>query len=97
MEDDAFRSEFAKILDPTQGEKLDASLAEQDAKKAEQSDTRIISNLPAIELSIVDETATSAKKLTTGLKNMMKGVDGLLDIGPMTDQQEQRRNGRSGE
>lgn len=96
LKDDAFRSSFQALLDPAQSEKLQASLDEQAAKAAEPgapADPGNITNLPAMELEKLDETVVSAKKLTGGLKQMMEGMGGLQDLGPLMEQQRQRRNG----
>ncbi len=98
LKDDAFRSGFQSLLDPAQGEKLQASLDEQAAKAAEPgvpADPGNITNLPAMELEKLDETVVSAKKLTGGLKQMMEGMGGLQDLGPLMEQQRQRRNGNA--
>lgn len=98
LKDEAFRSSFQALLDPTQGEKLQASLDEQAAKAAEPGapvDPGNITNLPAMELEKLDETVVSAKKLTGGLKQMMEGMGGLQDLGPLMEQQRQRRNGET--
>lgn len=96
LKDEAFRSSFQALLDPTQSEKLQTSLDEQAAKAAEPgavADPGNISNLPAMELEKLDETVVSAKKLTGGLKQMMEGMGGLQDLGPLMEQQRQRRSG----
>ena len=96
LQDEAFRSGFQALLEPAQGEKLQASLDEQAAKAAEPgtpADPGNITNLPAMELEKLDETVVSAKKLTGGLKQMMEGMGGLQDLGPLMEQQRQRRSG----
>jgi hypothetical protein len=96
LKDEAFRSSFQALLEPGQSEKLQASLDEQAAKASEpgaQADPGNITNLPAMELEKLDETVVSAKKLTGGLKQMMEGMGGLQDLGPLMEQQRQRRNG----
>ena len=96
LKDEAFRSSFQSMLDPGQSEKLQASLDEQAAKAAEPgavADPGNITNLPAMELEKLDETVVSAKKLTGGLKQMMEGMGGLQDLGPLMEQQRQRRSG----
>lgn len=95
LEDDEFRNEFAELLDENQSETLDTTLAEEAEKKASEGDTRGITNIPAMELEKLDETIASAKKMTTGLKSMMEGMGGLQDLGPMIEQQRQRRNQQS--
>jgi RNA polymerase sigma factor (sigma-70 family) len=94
LEDETFRSGFQALLEPPQSEKLQASLDEQAAKANEpgaDSDPGSISNLPTMELEKLDETVTSAKKLTGGLKQMMEGMGGLQDLEPLMQQQRQRR------
>lgn len=96
LKDEAFRSSFQALLDPTQSEKLQTSLDDQAAQAAEPgavADPGNISNLPAMELEKLDETVVSAKKLTGGLKQMMEGMGGLQDLGPLMEQQRQRRSG----
>jgi hypothetical protein len=96
LKDEAFRSGFQALLEPTQSEKLQASLDADAAKAAEPGadpDPGNITNLPAMELEKLDETVVSAKKLTGGLKQMMEGMGGLQDLGPLMEQQRQRRNG----
>lgn len=39
-------------------------------------------NLPAMELDKLEQATTSAKKLTTGLKAMMEGLQGMRDLTP---------------
>jgi hypothetical protein len=39
-------------------------------------------NLPAMELEKLDQTMASAQKLTTGLKAMMEGLQGMKDLAP---------------
>ena len=46
-----------------------------------------------MDLEKLDETVVSAKKLTGGLKQMMEGMGGLQNLGPLMEQQRQRRNG----
>jgi RNA polymerase sigma factor (sigma-70 family) len=96
LQDDTFRNGFQALLEPAQSDKLQASLDEEAAKAGEPGadpDPGNISNLPAMELEKLDETVTSAKKLTGGLMQMMEGMGGLQDLGPLMEQQRQRRNG----
>jgi hypothetical protein len=95
LRDEAFRSEFQALLDPTQSEKLQASLDEQAARTGPAADEGNITNLPAMELEKLDETVVSAKKLTGGLKQMMEGMGGLQDLGPLMERQRQQRNGEA--
>lgn len=93
LKDEAFRSEFEAILDPAQAETFQRSMTEQESREATQGDQSGIANMPSMELEKLDQTVTSAKKLTTGLKSMMEGMGGLQDLGPLMEQQRQRRNG----
>jgi RNA polymerase sigma factor (sigma-70 family) len=93
LKDEAFRSEFEALLDPTQKEAYDQQMAEREARESEQPDLSGIANMPSMELEQLDKTVASAKKLTTGLKSMMEGMGGLQDLGPLMEQQRQRRQG----
>ncbi len=88
LKDEAFRSELQAVLDPTQTETFQAAVTEQSAEEAED---RSLSAMPSMELEKLDQTVTSAKKLTTGLKSMMEGMGGLQDLGPMMEQQRKAR------
>ena len=88
MNDAAFRSEFQAILDPDQAETFNAAATEQQAKAAED---RSLNTLPSMDLEKMDQTVTSAKKMTTGLKSMMEGMGGLQDLGPIMEQQRKAR------
>jgi RNA polymerase sigma factor (sigma-70 family) len=95
MKDTAFTSEFQAILDPDQSATFAAAATEQQSKAAED---RSINNLPSMELEKMDQTVTSAKKLTTGLKSMMEGMGGLQDLGPMMEERRRSREAqRAGE
>jgi hypothetical protein len=95
LREEAFRSEFQALLDPSQNEKLQASLDEQAARTGPAADEGNITNLPAMELEKLDETVVSAKKLTGGLKQMMEGMGGLQDLGPLMERQRRQRNGEA--
>lgn len=86
--DPTFSSGFQALLDPTQAETYQASLATQENEPADTSD---ISNIPAMELEKLDGTVMSAKKMTSGLKQMMEGMGGLQDLGPMLEQQQKQK------
>jgi len=88
MNDAAFRSEFQAILDPAQAETFNAAATEQQAKADED---RSLNTLPSMDLEKMDQTVTSAKKMTTGLKSMMEGMGGLQDLGPIMEQQRKAR------
>ena len=92
LQDETFLKDFKGILDPAQIETLQASTAGQaadsDKPRAAEGD---ITNLPSMELEKLDTTIESVKKLTTGIKSMMEGFGGLQDLGPLMEQQRQRR------
>jgi RNA polymerase sigma factor (sigma-70 family) len=96
LRDEAFLTEFKGILDPTQTETLQASLAEQAPKGETAANEGSITNLPTMELEKLDTTIESVKKLTTGVKTMMEGMGGLQDLGPLMEQQRQRREAEAG-
>lgn len=74
MKDPVFRSEMEAILEPEQAEAFKAAGAEQDAQKAED---RSINSLPSMKLEEMDTTVASAKKMTSGFKNVMEGMGGM--------------------
>lgn len=94
MKDEKFRSEFQAILDPEQAETFTTASTEQAAKEQED---RSLNTLPAMDLEKMDQTVTSAKKMTTGLKSMMEGMGGLQDLGPLMEQQRKAREQRAAE
>ena len=88
LRDPAFVSEFRGILDPSQAEKLDASIVQRQAD-AEADPTRVpgveegnIASLPKKDLEKLDQSIESARKVTTGIKSMMDGMSGLKDVVP---------------
>jgi hypothetical protein len=86
--DPTFSSGFQALLDPTQAETYQASIAQQEAEPANTGD---ISNIPAMELEKLDGTVMNAKKMTSGLKQMMEGMGGLQELGPMLEQQQKQK------
>lgn len=91
LKDETFQNDLKAVLDPTQTETFEAAVTEQSAEPAED---RSLSAMPSMELEKLDQTITSAKKLTTGLKSMMEGMGGLQDLGPLMEQQRKAREGQ---
>jgi len=89
MKDEAFRKDLQTLLDPTQTETFQAAAAKQETESAE--DDRSLAAFPSMELEKLDQTVTSAKKMTTGIKSMMEGMGGLQDLGPIMEQQRKAR------
>lgn len=89
--DETFNREFQTLLDPTQAETYQAAIAADQANPEEKSNAGDISNLPAMELEKLDGTVIAAKKMTSGLKQMMEGMGGLQDLGPLIDQQRKQQ------
>lgn len=87
--DPAFSQEFQALLDPEQAETYRASLA---AEEQQPQDKGGITELPPMELEKLDGTLNSAKKMTSGLKQMMEGMGGLQgqlqDLGTHSEQQQ---------
>jgi Spy/CpxP family protein refolding chaperone len=88
LRDPEFVSSFRGILDPTQSEKLNATI-EQRKTEAESDPSAIpgveegnIAGLPTMELEKIDQSVESARKITTGIKSMMDGFSGLKDVIP---------------
>lgn len=80
--DAGFRDSFKAILDPAQTESFEKAVAEQDAADEEGQDTANITNLPSMEIEKLDETVNSVKQLTSGLKSVMQGMNGLQELTP---------------
>ncbi len=88
LRDPEFVSSMRGILDPTQTEKLDATIAQRQTEA--QSDPSVIpgveegniASLPKMELEKIDQSVESARKITTGIKSMMDGFGGLKDVIP---------------
>lgn len=96
LTDEAFLTEFKTLLDPSQIETLQGSLDEQASNEdSTATEEGSITNLPSMELEKLDTTIESVKKLTTGVKSMMEGMGGLQDLGPLMEQQRQRRSGEA--
>lgn len=94
LRDDTFRAELEAILDPAQAEILRKSIEEQGpAAPNPAADEASIASMPSMELEKLDTTIESVKKLTTGFKTVMEGFGGLQELGPMLEQQRQRREG----
>lgn len=88
LRDESFVSDFRGILDPSQSEKLDASIAQRQTE-AQTDPTTVpgvaegnIAGLPKMELEKLDQSIESARKVTTGIKSMMDGMSGLKDVIP---------------
>ncbi|OYV05985.1 MAG: hypothetical protein CFE26_08720, partial [Verrucomicrobiales bacterium VVV1] len=90
-EDETFNREFQTLLDPTQAETYQAAIAAEQANPDEKKNAGDISNLPAMELEKLDGTVVAAKKMTSGLKQMMEGMGGLQDLGPLIEQQRKQQ------
>lgn len=102
LHDQQFRRDFEALLDPAQAETYQRETAEHAAENesrgtAEGADRSAIANMPSMELEKLDETVTSAKKFTTGMKSMMEGMGGLQDLGPMMQQQRKAREAQAQE
>ena len=89
--DETFNREFQTLLDPAQAEAYQTALAAEQADSGEKDNAGDISNLPAMELEKLDDTVVAAKKMTSGLKQMMEGMGGLQDLGPLIEQQRKQQ------
>ena len=91
MTDEAFVSGFQAILSPEQAGTFQTSLEERATAATEpvETDPKNISNIPAMELEQLDRAVTSGKRMTGGLKEMMAGLGGLQELGPLLEQQPQ--------
>lgn len=87
--DESFRQGMLAILDAEQAATFESSVQERSARNA--GNTGSIADLPAMDLEQLDKTVTSAKAVTGGVRQMMEGLGGLQDLGPLLEQQQQRR------
>ena len=88
--DPTFSRDFQALLDPTQIEIYEAATASEETDSDGQTAKGDISNLPAMELEKLDDTIIAAQKMTGGIKQMMEGMGGLKDLGPLLQQQQQQ-------
>ena len=86
--DETFSREFQALLDPAQRETYQTSITSEEAEPENAGD---ISNIPAMELEKLDDTVVAAKKMTSGLKQMMEGMGGLQELGPLMEQQRKQK------
>jgi hypothetical protein len=86
LRDSEFATSFKAILDPTQSEKLDATMTQRQTEATTDPTTvpgveeGNIAGLPKMELEKLDSSIESARKITTGIKSMMDGMGGLRDV-----------------
>jgi hypothetical protein len=86
LRDPDFVAGFKSILDPSQSEKLDATMTQRQTEATTDPTTvpgveeGNIAGLPKMELEKLDSSIESARKITTGIKSMMDGMGGLRDV-----------------
>ena len=92
MEDETFRNGFSELLEDGQKETFDNSIAEREAAAEENAGERKtdISHIPVMDLESLETAVGSARKMTSGFKQVMEGMSNL---GPILEQQGQRREG----
>jgi len=86
LADESFRSGMLEMLEPDQAQTFQSSIASNT-----QANEGSISDLPAMELEKLDQTITSVKTVTSGVRQMMEGMGGLRDLGPLLEQQQRRQ------
>lgn len=83
LSDSVLAEQLGPILEPSQQEQLDGIVQKAaDAPPSPQQLPLQNGNLPAMEIEKLDQTMVSAKKLTTGLKAMMEGFQGMKELTP---------------
>jgi hypothetical protein len=84
LTDPLLAQQLQGILTPEQQQQLAGIV--QKATDAQASNPQQMpfqnGNLPVMELEKLDQTMASAQKLTTGLKAMMEGLQGMKDLAP---------------
>lgn len=83
--DSTFSRDFLALLDPTQAAIYQKETSTDEETSAEQANG--ISDLPPMELEKLDDTIIAAQKMTGGIKQLLEGMGGLKDVGPMLQQQ----------
>ncbi len=81
LNEPTFSRDFQALLEPSQIEIYQAARAVDPSAPVELANAGDLSNLPAMELEKLDDTIVAAKKMTSGLKQMMEGMGGLKDLG----------------
>lgn len=93
LQEATFLAEYQSILDPSQIEKLQISMEQQNTANPRAEVPEVtpgnIANLPKMELEKLDTSIEAAKKITTGLKSMMDGFGGLKDLAPQLQPNDQ--------
>lgn len=85
LKDPTFNEAFKALLNPDQVEIYESATASAPSATEDPANDGSLSNIPVMELEKLDDTVIAAKKLTGGLKQMMEGMGGLKDLGPMLD------------
>lgn len=86
--DESFRQGMMAILDPDQASTFESAVQN---RTADPGNNGSIADIPAMDLEQLDKTVTSAKSLTSGARQIMEGLGGLQDLGPLLEQQQRRR------
>lgn len=84
LQDEQFRSQFEAILEPSQIETFQGATAAGAAPSG-------IVGMGAMDLEQLDQTVSSVKQITGGMKQMLQGMGNLQDFGPMFNQQRGNR------
>lgn len=88
LADPLLAEQLQSVLTPEQQQRL-AAIAEKASQAQARNPQQLPfqnGNLPAMELEKLDQTMASAQKLTTGLKAMMEGLQGMKDLAPPAGQ-----------
>jgi RNA polymerase sigma factor (sigma-70 family) len=90
--DPDFNAAMTAILDENQAATYQAALEEYNQRQTENPDSSGIDAIPAMELEKLDEAVGSARKMTSGFRQMMEGMGGLRELQPMIDPESQNQN-----
>jgi len=66
---------------------------EYNTREQESEGASGISAIPAMELEKLDDAVVSARKMTSGLRQMMEGMGGLRDLQPLIEQNPPNQGG----
>jgi hypothetical protein len=91
--DPDFNAAMTALLDENQAATYQTAVEEYNTREQESEGASGISAIPAMELEKLDDAVVSARKMTSGLRQMMEGMGGLRDLQPLIEQNPPNQGG----
>jgi RNA polymerase sigma factor (sigma-70 family) len=91
--DPDFNAAMTAMLDENQAATYQNAVDEYNAREEESQGASGISAIPAMELEKLDDAVVSARKMTSGLRQMMEGMGGLRELQPLIEQNPPNQGG----